>query len=229
MRAETFDPAQIARYEVGGWRAYYDRRWVALLGMTITLCQEQFRIPFPRSLKAAYHIVRASVAWVPVEHDTPLVEAQLARFYALALRHAPLTFNPRRVAAAEVRYWEANRRLAGRHDDPVLAETLAALHAALFGLTTDEARESAEWRVRALIALDRVTGGTTTDAEADWQGCEVALGRCYRAVGEHLTARQAAAPPAERAATPAVPLLLAGLALGGAAALVVIAARRARG
>lgn len=84
----TFDPDQIARYEVAGWRAYYDHRWGTLLRLTVTLCQEQFQIPFPRSLLAAYEIVRASIAWVPVEHDLARVTEHLTRFYALAALRA---------------------------------------------------------------------------------------------------------------------------------------------
>ncbi|HEY8597316.1 MAG TPA: SRPBCC family protein [Thermomicrobiales bacterium] len=186
----TFDPDRIARYEVAGWRAYYDRRWATLLRLTVTLCQEQFQIPFPRSLIVAYEIVRASIAWVPVEHDLARVTEHLTRFYALAARYAPLDFVPQRVAAAEVRYWEANRRLAGQRDDPELKLTLTQLHSAIFGLTNDEAYASAEWRVRATISLDRITGGTTDDAEDDWQQAEEALRQCYRAIGRYLTARQ---------------------------------------
>lgn len=189
----TFDPDQIARYEVAGWRAYYDHRWGTLLRLTVTLCQEQFQIPFPRSLLAAYEIVRASIAWVPVEHDLARVTEHLTRFYALAARYAPLDFVPQRVAAAEVRYWEANRRLSGQRDDPELTLTLTRLHGAIFGLTDDEAYASAEWRVRALISLDRITGGTTADAERDWQQAEEGLCQCYRAIGRYLTARQATA------------------------------------
>lgn len=195
----TFNPEQIAHYEAGGWRAYYDREWAKLLSMTVTLCQEQFQIPFPRSLKAAYHIVRASVAWVPVDHDLDVVRNQLEAFYALATRYSPLKFNPHRVTEAELRYWDANRRLSGHRDDPELVETMTALHSAIFGLTRDEARESAEWRAKSLITLDTITGGRSRDIEGDWQQIEEELRRCYRSIGGHLRARQASAADTEPA------------------------------
>src|SRR4051794_28340899 len=193
----TFNPDQIARFEAGGWRAYYDRQWAKLLTMTVTLCQEQFQIPFPRSLKAAYHVVRASVAWVPVDHDLDLVRDQLVQFYTLAARYSPLNFNPRRVAEVELRYWDANRRLSGHRDDPELVATMMALQSAIFGLTDNEARESAEWRARSLVTLDRITGSRSSDIEEDWRQVEEELRQCYRAVGQHLRARQAAAPAEE--------------------------------
>lgn len=193
MAQRTFDPDRIAHYEVAGWRAYYDRRWPRLLRVGLALCQEQFGIPFPRSLAAAYHIVRASIAWVPVDHDLARVAAHLTRFYALAARYAPLAFDPAVAARAEVVYWDVNRRLSGDRDDPALLAALVELHSAIFGLTTAEAVESATWRHRALIALDRITGGRDADTDANWDAIEGGLRRCYGAVGRQLTAKQGTA------------------------------------
>ena len=67
--AFQMNPARIAHYEASGWRAYYDRQWLKMLRLIVALCQEEFHIPFPMSLLAAYYTTRASVAWVPVEHD----------------------------------------------------------------------------------------------------------------------------------------------------------------
>ena len=190
MAPRTFEPNRIAHYEVAGWRAYYDRRWPRLLRLTLVLCQEQFGIPFPRSVAAAYHIVRASIAWVPSDHDLTRVAAHLTHFYARAARYAPLTFDPATAARAEVVYWEVNRRLSGDRDDPALLAALVALHSAIFGLTAAEAEESATWRHRALIALDRITGGRDADTDDNWDGIEAELRRCYGAVGRQLTAKQ---------------------------------------
>lgn len=189
MDLHTFDPDRIARYEVAGWRAYYDRRWLRLLRLTLALCGEQFGIPFPRSLVAAYHVVRASVAWVPTDHDLARVTTQLIRFYTIAARYAPRTFDPTTVAQAEVVYWELNRCLSGNRDDPNLLAALVDLHSAIFGLTTDEAVESAGWRHRALIALDRITSGLDDDSDDNWDAIEEELRRCYNTVARQLTAK----------------------------------------
>ena len=77
----TFDPDRVAALETAGWRAYYQRRWGTLLRVVVILCQEQFHIPFPISLLAAYYDTRASVAWAPLDHDARAVEAWYARFY----------------------------------------------------------------------------------------------------------------------------------------------------
>lgn len=182
----AFNPDAIARYEAGGWRAYYDRQWRQLLGMTVTLCQEQFKIPFPQSLKGAYHIVRASLAWVPVDHDERQVLEHLEQFYMLAARYSPLDFDPVRVAALEFRYFDDHRRLVGNPDKTDLIDTLAELHSAIFGITPEEARESAEWRVRAMNTVDTITSPTSRDIEGDWVRLEEDLRRCYRSIGQHL-------------------------------------------
>src|SRR5579859_5751450 len=95
--AFRFDPDRVARGEAAGWRAYYDRAWLKLLRVVVAINQEQFRIPFPVSLLAAYYIVRASLAWAPVDHDDRVVRAYYAKFYRIAHRFSGLTFDPERA------------------------------------------------------------------------------------------------------------------------------------
>ena len=191
MAPRTFDADGLARHEMAGWRAYYDREWAKLLRMTVGMCQTQFGIPFPLSLKAAYHIVRASVAWVPVDHDDAVVFEQLEKFYGLASRHSPLHFDPTRVAEWEFRYFDDHRRLAGLPDKAELLDTLTGLHGALFGLGAADARESAEWRLRAMNRVDTITSKTSGDVAGDWARIEADLQRCYRSIARHLEARSA--------------------------------------
>jgi hypothetical protein len=188
----AFDPDRIAYFEAAGWRAYYDRKWLRLLRLLISLCQEQFRIPFPRSLVAAYYIVRASMAWVPVDHDTANVRRFYERFYRLARRTSGLAFDPASVAALELRYNEDHRRLVGNPDKGPLLETMIHLHSALFGLGPERVRESAEFRVQAMRTVDTITGRTSTDIEGDWARIEDDLRRCYRSLQRELARQRSA-------------------------------------
>ncbi len=81
--ATTFklNPERVAYFEAAGWRAYYDHKWIKMLRLIVSLCQEQFRIPFPMSLLAGYYTTRASAAWVPVNHDEQKVLRYLEKFY----------------------------------------------------------------------------------------------------------------------------------------------------
>jgi hypothetical protein len=191
-RAPRFDPDRVAYFEAAGWRAYYDRAWLKLLRLIVQLGQEQFHIPFPLSLLAAYYVVRASVAWVPLDHDEAVVRDYYARFYRLARRFGGFRFDPARVAALELRYNDDHRRLVGNPDKSAFLRTMTELHAALFGLDLEAARESARWRVEACNVVDTITGRTSPDPEADWRLLEEHLRRCYRDV----VARTPAGTPA---------------------------------
>lgn len=184
LRPLGFDPHQIAYAEAAGWRAYYDRNWLKLLQLIVRMSEAQFGIPFPYSWQAAYYIVRASVAWRPVDHDLRKVQMYLRRYYELAARFASVPFNPARAADLEVAYWEVHRRLsmAGQADKTEFIEVLTRLHAELFGLPVEQARESAEWRVMANNVVDTITTKISTDPEADWARLEDYLRRCYHSL-----------------------------------------------
>ena len=177
-----FQPARVAYFEAHGWRAYYDRAWLRLLWLIVRLCQEQFHIPFPVSLLTAYYVVRASAAWAPVDHDEMVVLAYYEKFYRLARRFSGLRFDPAAVARLELRYNDVHRRLVGQPDKRAFVETRVELHAALFGIAPEQARESAELRVAANNTVDTISGRTSADPEADWRKLEEQLRGCYRSI-----------------------------------------------
>ena len=187
----TMNPERVAYFEAAGWRAYYDRRWLKMLRLIVELCQEQFRIPFPMSLLAGYYTARASAAWAPVDHDERKVLNYLRKFYGVARRYSGLHFDARRVAALELRYFEVHRRLSGQPEKEEFWQSLVDLHCALFSLTPEQARESAQWRMQAAVTVDRITSGTSDDIEGDWVKLEEDLRRCYRSVQQE---RQQRAP-----------------------------------
>ena len=172
----------MAYYEAAGWRAYYDHRWLAVVVLMVRLCQEQFHIPFPISLVAAYHVARASAAWAPVDNDPLKTEGHLLAFYRLARRYSGLRFEPARAARLELRYWAEHRRLVGQPDKTAFRDSLIDLHAHLFAISTEAARASAEFRVTASNTVDRITGHLSTDPESDWRSLEADLRRCYRSI-----------------------------------------------
>ena len=181
-----FNPERVAHLEASGWRAYYDRQWLKLLRLIVALCQEQFRIPFPQSLLAAYYVTRASIAWAPVDHDVRVVQAFYEKFYRVARRYAGLNFDPAQAAALETEYNEVHRRLVGQPDKRQFIATLVQLHSVLFGITPEQARESAELRVLANNTVDLITGKLSTDIEGDWVRLEAYLHQCYRSIAQAL-------------------------------------------
>jgi hypothetical protein len=183
-----FEPERVAYYEAYGWRAYYERRWFQVLRLIVGLCQQQFHIPFPMSLLAAYYTTRASAAWVPVDHNEQKVLSYLQKFYRVARHYSGLQFNPVYVAQLELEYFDVHRRLVGAEDKSEFVETLVQLHSAIFGLSPEAVRESAHWRVRAADVVDLITGKLSTNVEEDWAKLEEYLRRCYRSLQLALAA-----------------------------------------
>jgi hypothetical protein len=186
--AVRLDPTRLAELEAGGWRAYYDRDWPRLIKLMVQLNQEQFHIPFPLSLVAAFHVARGSVAWAPVDHDEAQVIEHFVRFYRMARRWSGLAIEPRRAAELEIGYWREHRRLVGNPNKESFIQAMTALHSHLFGLPAERMRESAEWRVRANNTVDGITGGTSRDIEADWKRIEEGLLECYASINRELDA-----------------------------------------
>lgn len=182
----TFNPERVAYFEAAGWRAYYDHKWIKMLRLIVGLCQEQFRIPFPMSLLAGYYTTRASEAWVPADHDEQKILRYLEKFYQVARRYSGLKFDPSRVAVLELQYFDVHRRLSGIPEKNEFLQTLIDLHSAIFGLSSEQVKESAEWRLLAAITVDLITSNTSTDVESDWVKLEEYLCRCYRSIQHEL-------------------------------------------
>ena len=182
------NPERVAYFETNGWRAYYERKWLKVLWLIVRLCQEQFHVPFPMSLLAAYYTTRASVAWAPVDHNLPKVLTYLTRFYTIARRYSGLKFNVERAAALELQYFDVHRRLVDATDKSEFVETLVDLHSAIFGLTPVQVRESAEWRVKAADTVDLITSKKSTDVQGDWARLEEYLRQCYASIQRELAA-----------------------------------------
>jgi hypothetical protein len=187
-----FDPDRLAYLETAIWRAYYDRRWLAVLWLTVQLVHEQFGLSWPRALQAAYYTTHAAVAWAPLTHDVDLVRGYLRLFYHVARRYGHSTrFDFDRVAASELDYWMVHRDLSGRPESEKapLECALAELHAELFGIPLGAAGPSGAARARAAHAVDKITGRRSRDLELDWARVERHLRDAYRSVAEQLAAK----------------------------------------
>src|SRR3954471_19042038 len=181
-KAFSFDPDRLAYLEVAGLRAYYDHRWFDVLRLVVGLMHEQFGLSWLRSIQAAYYVTVASVAWAPIDNKPEVTRRYIRKFYRLAAGHGSSSgYDPRRVAAAEFKYWVLHRQ-RGMHPESDVApyvRCLAELHSALFGISLEEAQESAVNRAHGTDAIDRVTGKRSKDIESDWREAEKYLRIAY--------------------------------------------------
>jgi hypothetical protein len=190
MKTEIyFNPHKVAFYEKSGWEAYYDRDWLRAFRLMVALNREEFHMSFLTALAAATDIVRASMAFAPVDNDVPKANRHLRRFYEKARRTTNLSTDAVTLARLEMDYWVVHRNLAlermGRPDLENIApmiESLNSLHAALFGVSGESARRSAELRALAAKTVDRITGRYSSDVENDWRQVETYLQQAYQAV-----------------------------------------------
>lgn len=125
-----------------------------------------------------------------MDNDVPAAAAHLRRSYAKARRAANIQADAATLAAREMDYWIVHRQMAvARRDHPdhtgdiePMVEALTRLHAALFNAAPETMRPSTELRARAAVAVDRITGGYSSDVAADWEEVERLLRQAYRAV-----------------------------------------------
>ncbi len=185
-RIFKFDPWLVAHLEAAGWRAYYNRDWWRMLRILIQICRQQFKMPWPMACTGAYYATRAAIAWVPTDHNLERVRAYYTKFYRLARRYCGLDFDATEVARLEVEYSEVHRQLSGQPDKSEFVRVLTELHAAVFGLSLNQAHESAEWRVEANNTVDLITNHTSANPAEDWAKLENYLHSCYQAIQTEL-------------------------------------------
>lgn len=203
MSVPVFDPDRIARLETESWRAYYDRAWLKMARVLVTLHREQFGLSRWRALLATLRSSRAAIAFAPLQNNDPdKARRLLVPYYREVRRALGSAADAETLAAREIDYWIVHRQLAiARKANPAASDpdalddiepmvaTFARLHAALFNSTVEAMRASAESRALAAKAVDRITGDYADDIPADWARTEAYLRRAYRAIAAAMEAR----------------------------------------
>ena len=185
-----FNPHKVAYYEKAGWEAYYDRNWPRAFRLMVALNREEFHMPLWTALTGAMDIVRASIAFAPLDkNDMPKALGYLQRYYEKAKRTVNIKTDAPTLARLEMDYWVVHRELAlerikqnDLENTGPMVDSLTNLHAALFGISRESARRSAELRARAAQAVDRITGRYSKDVNDDWMQVESYLQQAYCAV-----------------------------------------------
>lgn len=181
-----FNPDMIARLEATGWKAYYAREWARAFVLLVRLLQEQVHIPFPKSVLAAYYFVQAEILFAPQDNAHRLEGAReyLRKCYALAAAANDNAYDPATAADRELDYWIVHRELSNARnpDKTRLVDSLAALHAVVFGGSPEIMRPSAEHRTIACNHVDEITSRRSPNPDEDWRQAYFHLRRCYEQV-----------------------------------------------
>jgi hypothetical protein len=152
-----FDPVTLGRLETTAWASYYRRRWPPALRAFVGMVGAGFGLGPRLTLVAAWHVLRANLAWAPVPHNDPeAARASMLHFYRLVVAHSDLDFDPHRAAELEVRWWRVHRERQ-REDTASRAEletALVDLYSEVYSAPRDAMRPAAHWRAEAMDLSD---------------------------------------------------------------------------
>jgi hypothetical protein len=183
-----FDPRRVAYYEKENWVAYYQKRWLRLLVVSVSMVKESFGLSLWQALYAAYLVARAEIAAAPFpDNDIPRAEAYMRRFYALVKKIHRAHFDVDQAARLEVNWWVVHRQLFGQTENQPLVDALTDLYTVLYEVEAGRVRQAAYHRAQAMVYSDRwVNEGRVADSPLLTQ-VESELLESYTALCEAVT------------------------------------------
>lgn len=185
----VFDGDRLAGLELGMWQAYYAKDKVELFGLLVQMLREQYRYPWLKAARVAFHWARAAATFGDATGDYERVLPDLEAGYAEARDWTRASFDPAAVARAELSWWVARRDPAsgaGEHKNAVVAARMTDLYAQLYEVPRQRVAEAARLRVEAADLRDRGAAlagrGGDRNASVDWKGVSWLLHQSYRAL-----------------------------------------------
>ena len=151
-----FDPRLVAHFEKENYVAYYQKDWLKLLLVSVSMVKEFFHLSFFQAVYGAYLIARAEIAAAPFpDNDIPTAEAYVQRFYAFVKKIHHADFNIDRTAHWEVNWWVIHRKLFAKEDNQELVDALLRLYEEVYNLPTERLQPAAFHRAQGMLYSDR--------------------------------------------------------------------------
>ena len=144
----AFDPDRTAALEVDMWKAYYDKRNVALFLDLVTLNREMYRCPRSTAARIAYHFARAAATFASIRSAYEQVLPDLEDGYRIARDWSGLTYDPAIIAKAELAWWIA-RRIPGKDSPEQVGGLIADLNAQFYAVPREKVLDASILRARA--------------------------------------------------------------------------------
>ena len=161
-----FDPVALGNAETDAWAAYYRREWAPFLKSAVGMVRIGFGMPWPRTIRGAWYVLRANQVWAPYpDNDPPQARAFMRRFYALVARDGALQLDPAEAAWREVEWWRIHR--VHQRESELSEDDLTNSLVELYSYVYDAAPPSVHG-----AALHRVVAMRHSDAWVD-AGCEL--------------------------------------------------------
>jgi len=181
----NFDPHKIAHYEKENYVAYYQKRWLKLLRVSVGMVKEAFSLSWPQAIYGAYLVARAEIAFAPFpDNDLPLAESYMRRFYQFLNGVHGADIDIEEAARLDMRWRIAHRQLFAREDNGPLVDALTDWYAAVYKVEPERVRPAAALRALGMLYSDRwVNAGKPEHSPLLIQE-EEALGKSYTALRE---------------------------------------------
>jgi hypothetical protein len=171
----TFDAERTSDLELDMWKAYYDKRNVALFADLIVMCRENYHLSWAAAVRMGFHLARAAATFGNLRAEYEQVLPDLERAYGIARDWTGAAYDPAAVARAELAWWVA-RRVPGQDSPEQVGALIADLNALLHALPRERVLEASVLRARAGKLRD--IGG----ADADWPQVGGLLRASYRSL-----------------------------------------------
>ena len=183
-----FNPRKLAYYEKENYVAYYQKRWLRLMIVSVGMVREAFHLSLPQAVYGAYLVARAEIAAAPFpDNDRPQAEAYMRRFYTFLNHVHNLNIHVGRVARVEVEWWVVHRRCFGQAQNQELVEALVNSYSALFGISSEKLREAATHRGPGMLVADQWVNGGRQPGSPLLAQVEDELARAYTALKAALS------------------------------------------
>ncbi len=171
----AFDADRTAALEVDMWKAYYDKRNVALFTDLVLLSREIYRYSWARAAQMGFYLARAAARFGNMRSDYDRVLPDLEKAYRLSRDWTGAAYDPASVARAELAWWAA-RRVPGQDSAEHVGSLIADLNGQLYGVPPGQVLEASVLRARAGKLRD--IGGV----DADWVEVDRLLHLSYRSL-----------------------------------------------
>ena len=170
-----FDADRTAALELDMWKAYYDKRNVALFIDLVTLNREMYKCPRSTAARIAFHLARAAATFGNLRSEYEQVLPDLEEGYRIARDWSGAQYDPAVIAKAELAWWVA-RRIPGKNSPEQVGDLIADLNAQFYGVAKDKVLEASVLRARAGRLRDE--GGPN----ANWTEVSRLLFESYRSL-----------------------------------------------
>jgi hypothetical protein len=155
-RLNLFDPRKLAYYEKENYVAYYQKKWLRLLRVSIGMVGQAYSLSFFQAVYGAYLIARAEMAAAPFpDNDLPLAREYMRKFFEFINRVHGLSIPAAEAAEVDVNWWAVHRRLFGCADNEELVDAVAKSFAIQYGRETPLLRQAAYHRAQGMLYSDR--------------------------------------------------------------------------